>query len=63
MSYADMALCAARYDTAMSRAMLACLMRMGVGVVVPVRTRAYEGVAWCLRNEDVPTPYKRKAGV
>lgn len=56
-----MAEIAARYDTAVARAMRAALGRLGYAC--RARSRAYGGLRWCFRNEDAPTPYKRRVGV
>lgn len=55
---------AARYDTAMSWAMLRCLALMGVEFHVPCeRTHAYDHITWCMLNRDVPNARKRKQGL
>lgn len=54
---------ASRYDTTMSRAMLRCLERMGVGYLRRDGTRAYDHLIWCFRNVDVPCNRKRKMGL
>lgn len=50
-----MAEIAARYDTAMSWAMLRALSEAGVAVCAPRRrTHAYDHLAWCFRNYGSP---------
>lgn len=54
-SLRDMAEIAARYDTAMSWAMLRALSEAGVAVCTPRRrTHAYDHLAWCFRNYGSP---------
>lgn len=54
-SLREMAEIAARYDTAMSWAMLRALSEVGVAVCAPLRrTHAYDHLAWCFRNCGSP---------
>lgn len=54
-SLREMAEIAARYDTAMSWAMLRALLEEGVAVCVPCRrTHAYDHLAWCFCNHGSP---------
>lgn len=51
----EMAEIASRHDTAMSWAMLRCLLSMGVTVRLPrSRTHAYDHIGWCFLNLGSP---------